>query len=170
MDKSVEDLATSALNRIEAAFGDNPPPAAMSDSKQLLDFEYDEVMSFEGMAWRDVVFDQVERYSGAIFWFSPEAFRYYLPGFLCAGLREGRCDANAYDALIGMLDRSPDPGLWDDFFLPRWPSLTDSELEAVAAWVEWLKAIQPDAFFHNTYERVQDTLDLLRQHRAAGGD
>ena len=123
---------------------------------------------YHGMRWRNVTFPQIERYPDAVFWLSPEAFRYYLPGFLVAGLRESRWDSNAYDSLIGMLNRSADPNLWDNFFLPRWPPLTVAEVEAVAAWAEWLQAVQPHGFRGNTYERVQTTLALLRQRRAAG--
>ena len=89
-------------------------------------------------------FDLVERAADAVFWFSPAAFCYYLPGFMLAGIRENRTDSNAYDALIGMLDRSPEPDYWDEFFLPRWTALSVAEIEAVSAWVEWLADREPD--------------------------
>jgi hypothetical protein len=122
-------------------------------------------MSFDGMHWRDVAFDQVEKNADAVFWFSPEAFCYYLPGLLAAGLKENRTDSNAYDALIGMLDRSPEPDHWDDFFAPRWPLLSDAEIEAVRAWVRWLESVYPELFPSNTSERVDDTLTLLQLAR-----
>ncbi len=153
------------MARIEAAFADRAPPSAMTDSKQLSDVEYAEVMSFAGLGWREVRFEQVERDADAVFWFAPEAFCYYLPGLLVAGLRENRHDSNAYDALIGMLDRSGNPDFWDDFFRPRWPLLTADEVEAVECWVDWLEAVQPDAFHANTYDRVRDTLRLLKEGR-----
>jgi len=159
--------AEAALDMIEAAFSDRAPPAAMTDSKQLSDAEYREVMSFHGMPWREVGFAQVAQFADAVFWFSPEAFCYFLPGFLAAGLRESRWDSNAYDAIIGCLDRSPEPAYWDDFFLPRWPRLSAAEVDAVAAWARWFEAVQPDAFHANTYERVQDTLALLKEKRGA---
>lgn len=134
----------------------------MTTSRQLSDIEYEEVMSFQGMTWQDIVFDQVDRNADAVFWFSPEAFCYYLPGFLAAGLRESRWDSNAYDALIGMLDRSSEPEYWDDFFVPRWPLLSIQEIDAVRSWACWLAAVLPDAFHTNTFERVDDTLTLLQ--------
>jgi hypothetical protein len=163
-------LATAALARIETAFADRAPPSVMSDSKQLSDVEYEEVMSFAGLRWQDVGFDQVMRQADAVFWFAPEAFCYYLPGLLTAGLRANRHDSNAYDALIGMLDRSPNPDYWDDFFAPRWPLLSADELDAVAAWVRWLRAVQPDAFHANTYDRVEETLRLLKERRGGVND
>jgi hypothetical protein len=155
-------LAATALDKIAEAFAHRAPPAVLTDSKQLSDFEYDEVMSFNGMRWQDITFSQIEQNPDAVFWFAPEAFCYYLPGILSAGLRENRCDTNAYDSLIGCLDRSPEPDYWDDFFLPRWTLLTVEETAAVAAWARWLEIVQPEAYHANTYDRVQDTLTLLK--------
>jgi len=154
--------ADVALKLIEAAFARRAPPAVMTDSLQLSDVEYAEVMAFDGLAWPEVTFAQVEAYADAVFWFAPEAFCYYLPGFLAAGLKEARWDTNAYDSLIGMLDRSPEPDYWDDFFRPRWTLLSAAETDAVAAWVRWFEAVQPDAFHDNTYERALATLALLK--------
>jgi hypothetical protein len=162
-----DDIAAAALARIEAAFNGRAAPEEMSDSMQLSDAEYDEVMAFAGMRWQDLGFDLVERNADAIFWFSPAAFAFYLPGFLAAGICEGRTDSNAYDAIVGMLDRSPEPDWWDDFFCPRWALLTTDELEAVAAWVDWLRREQADAFHPNSYDRARATLALLRD-RSAG--
>lgn len=163
MDRDTADAqAAVALDAIERAFARREPPSVVTDSMQLTPGEYVEVMSFDGMDWRNVTVEQVERCGDAVFWFSPEAFCYYLPGILAAGLKSRRSDLNAYDSLIGSLDRSPQPDYWDDFFLPRWPSLSGAEIDAVAAWVSWLEIAEPDQVFGNTYERVRDTLILLR--------
>ena len=160
--------AARALGLINDAFSNRARPLEMTDSKQLSDIEYAEVISFEGLNWQDVPFTQVEQCADAVFWFAPEAFCYYLPGIMAAGLRENRWDSNAYDSLIGCLDRSPEPKYWDDFFAPRWLLLTAAELDAVAAWVGWLELVMPDAFHGNSYERVHDTLNLLRELRGHG--
>ena len=162
MTDTPETLAATALTLIETAFADRPPPSEMTNSKQLSDVEYEEVTSFEGLRWQAVTFDQIEQNADAVFWFSPEAFCYYLPGFLAAGLKENRWDTNAYDALIGMLDRSPEPDYWDDLFVPRWPLLSVPEIDAVKSWLRWFESVLPEAFPSNTYERVDDTLTLLQ--------
>jgi hypothetical protein len=159
--------AARALELIALAFADRAPPSVMTDSKQLSDCEYEEVMSFEGRRWQDISFEQVQRSADAVFWFAPQAFCYYLPGIMAAGLKENRWESNAYDSLIGMLDRSPEPNFWDDFFLPRWTLLTLAEIEAVAAWAKWLEMVLPDAFYGNTYERVQETLRLLKERQSS---
>ena len=66
-----------------------------------------------------------------------------------------------------MLDRSARIEYWDDFFVERWPPLSRAQTQAVAAWVRWLEAVEPDAFFDNTYERVQQTLSLLQAERGS---
>jgi len=159
---SREAQAAIALDLINDAFANRTPPLEMTDSNQLSDSEYAEAMSFEGLHWQDVTFNLVEQNPDVVFWFAPEAFCYYLPGILAAGLKENRWESNAYDSLIMFLDRSPDPDSWDDFFLPRWPLLTVEEIDAVAAWARWLFIVQPAATFENSQERVQDTLTLLK--------
>ena len=156
-----ESQAAIALDLINDAFANRAPPSVLTDSKQLSDSEYAEAMSFQGLSWQDLTFAQVEQCPDAVFWFAPEAFCYYLPGILAAGLKENRWDSNAYGSLIGFLDRSPEPDYWDDFFLPRWTLLSVEEIEAVAAWARWLAIVQPDETHGNTYDRVQDTLTLL---------
>jgi hypothetical protein len=160
--ESRETLRARALQLVGSAFAGRGAPAVMTDSMQLSDIEYEEVMSFEGMRWEDVTFDHVQRDSDAVFWFAPEAFCYYLPGILMASLREDRLDANAYDSIVGMLDRSPEPAYWDDFFAPRWTLLSAPEADAVAAWLAWLEAVEPDAFHDNTHDRARETLRLLK--------
>ena len=105
--------AKVALGLVETAFAERAPPAVMTVSLQLSDAEYAEVMAFDGLVWPEVTFALAEANADAVFWFAPEAFCYYLPGLLAAGLKEHRWDSNAYDALIGMLDRSPVPDYWD---------------------------------------------------------
>ncbi len=162
------DLADAiALDQIRRSFASREAPTEITDSKQLSDIEYEEVMSFSALSWSEVSFDQIERNADAIFWFSPDAFCYYLPGFLSVGLRDQRTDSNAYDALIGMLDRSPEPEYWDDFFAPRFSQLSRPELRALAAWVDWLESQLPDGFHPGTYERVRVTLLFLEEARAS---
>lgn len=164
-------LAKRAINKLQTAFKKRTRPSLISDSLQLSDTEYGEVMSFAEMDWSDIEFDQIQQNADAVFWFAPETFCYFLPGFLVAGLRTGRTDTNAYDALIGMLDRSPEPAYWDDFFAPRWTLLSPQEIDAIGAWVEWFKFLEPECFPENTFERVLDTLELLKlewESRAQG--
>jgi hypothetical protein len=162
---SLTATAALALDLVEKGFAHRELPKVMTDSLQLSDIEFDEVMSFDKRDWRDIDFDLVERSADAVFWFAPEAFCYYLPGFLTAGLRANRTDTNAYDSLIGMLDRNSEPDYWDDFFRPRWILLSVEKIDAVSAWSRWLEEVDPVLAGGDVAQRVQDALTWLRWHR-----
>ena len=166
--KEIDDAAAVALQLVRGAFAGRAPPNEITDSKQLSDSEYEEVMSFEGLHWQDVSVDLVEQAPDAVFWFSPEAFCYYLPGVLSAGIGAGRSDLLYFDTLIGCLDRSPEPDYWDDFFYPRFTLLSPQEIDAVSAWARWMELVQPEGYHEFTYQRVQGTLELLRQRAIHG--
>ena len=61
--EAMKSQAAAALGLIERAFADRSPPTAMTDSLQLSDAEYAEVMSFQGLRWQDVTFEQVQQFS-----------------------------------------------------------------------------------------------------------
>jgi hypothetical protein len=166
--EAINRTATTALNLVQNAFAGRAPPKEITDSKQLSDTEYKEVMSFEGLKWREVSVALVEQAPDAVFWFSPEAFCYYLPGVISAGLSAGRSDLLYFDSLIGCLDRSPVPSYWDDFFYPRFTLLKPDEIDAVSSWARWMELVEPDGYHEFTYERVQGTLALLRQRAIRG--
>ena len=90
-------------------------PTLFLGSEQLAAHEVDDVMSFWGKPWSHVTGLQLEKHFEAIFWFTPEAFCYYLPGILSAGIQENKPGLIVNQSLVNMLDRSPDPTSWDDF-------------------------------------------------------
>ena len=45
--------ASHVLGLIEAAFGERAAPSAMTDSLQLSDAEYTEIMAFDGLVWQE---------------------------------------------------------------------------------------------------------------------
>ena len=51
-----------ARNLICVAFARRTLPSVLTDSKQLSDFEYEEVMAFQGVRWQDVTFAQIEKW------------------------------------------------------------------------------------------------------------
>jgi hypothetical protein len=62
--------AAVALGLIESAFAGRSAPSLMTDSLQLSDSEYAEVMSFQGLRWRGVTCAQIQQYSDSVSWFS----------------------------------------------------------------------------------------------------
>jgi hypothetical protein len=76
--KIVGDVNT--LRLIKEAFSHRCMPTLFLVSEEWAAHESDDVMSFWGKPWSCVTDSQLERHFDAIFWFTPEAFCYYLPG------------------------------------------------------------------------------------------
>ncbi len=152
----------SLLNALSEAFGERRRPETLIGSDQLSKDELAEVMSFSGKHWSEVTCETLAENHGAVFWFSPEAFCFYLPGILSCGVAAERPDLLAYDAILGMLDRSPEPAYWDDFFLARWPLLGVEECAACQAWLRWLASVGADLHRESSVFRALETLDLLK--------
>jgi len=157
----------NALRLIEEAFGHRRMPGLFLVSEKLAAHEFADVISFLGIPWSSVTGLQLEEHFEAISWFTPEAFCYYLPGILSAGIRENKPWLMMNHSLINMLDRSPDPASWDDVFLARWPQLTAKECEAMQAWVLWLSSLEDGSYWEGSLSRAFDTLELLRQRTSA---
>lgn len=142
-------------------------PTLFLVSEQLAVHEHDDVMSFWGKAWSCVTGSQLEKHFEAIFWFTPEAFCYYLPGIFTVGIQENKPWLIVNHSLVNMLDRSTDPSSWDDFFVARWSQLTARECEATQGWVLWLSSFNDSSYSESSLARAFDTLDLLRQRAKA---
>lgn len=148
------------LIRIATAFSARVSPAAVVEIVHPGTHEYDEALHFQGRDWREITCDEWASYSDAIYAFSPPAFCYFLPGMLSAAIREDKADLLITDALINMLDRSPNRETWDSFFVERWPLLTTAECRAVQQWILWL-ADQPAKFDDDSLTRSYETLEIL---------
>lgn len=124
--------------------------------------EYEEARLFKGKDWRVLDTFFLKENSDAIYAFTPEAFCYYLPAFLIAGMDRGQDGYFLADSVIRMLDRSPNPEFWDEFFLKRWCALREAECLAVQEWLVYLSesAEGRDA---EDLSRSFDTMQLLAQ-------
>jgi hypothetical protein len=153
----------NTINLIEDAFSHRRMPSVFLLSERLAADECASVISFLGKPWSSVTGLQLEQHFDAIFWFTPEAFCYYLPGIFTAGINENNPSLIVNHSLVNMLDRSPDTGSWDDFFVARWPRLTPRECEATQAWILWLSTFEDISYADSSLGRAFDTLELLRR-------
>jgi len=74
---------------IETAFADVPYPGDdnIADHQDCL--ECDEVRAFfRGKSWRDLKFPELRDYSQSLPLFTPQAFHYFLPGYLLATMND----------------------------------------------------------------------------------
>jgi hypothetical protein len=124
--------------------------------------EYEEARQYNGKDWRELDAAFLKKNSDAIYAFTPEAFCYYLPAYLIAGMGRGQDATFLAGLVVGMLDRSPNPDFWDEFFLTRWCALREQECLAVQEWLVYLSesAEGRDA---DDLSRSFDTMQLLAQ-------
>lgn len=123
--------------------------------------EYLEAMNFHGLSWEVMDSDFLVKNSDALYAFTPEAFCYYLPAFLVHGFEHLQSPPVYVDAILGMLDRSPNPDLWDDSFRRRWTLLQVDECRALERWILALSECSEGTFDQSTIDRSFDTVQLL---------
>jgi len=125
------------LTEFEKKFNNIIKPDSITSSEQLSHDERSEVMAFSELSWRDIDCKLLEKHFEVINWFSPAAFRYFLPGICYAGIRENKPELLIYDSIIDMLDRSQNIDYWDDFFLQRWTLFNSTQCDVLQEWVCW---------------------------------
>jgi hypothetical protein len=131
--------------------------------------DVEETLWFTGRDWRTLTWtDWRDRYD-AIFFLSPEAFAYYLQSLLCLTAENPADSLLAAEAVIHALDRSPTTDGWDDFFRPRYTTLTPAELDCLEHWL--LLLCESPAYRSygaaqggpgDTFGRATDTVSLLK--------
>lgn len=103
------------IRAIETAFATTPYPG---DDNIGQSHEIDSVTkAFKGKSWRDVSMKLAFDYRGELSYFTPNAFRFYLPGFMIAVLQH----PEAVDTLpTNLILRLTPPEAFED----RWPRAT----------------------------------------------
>lgn len=153
------------IKSIKDAFNTRPMPHLFNVPKQLATHEYQDISEIVGKHWSTLEGSFLEKNFESIFWLSPEAFCYYLPGILSASIQEDNPNLIINRSIISMLDRSSDTGLWDDFFTERWLLLSEEECSAVQQWILWLLNHEDSPFDDSSLSRAFDTLSLLKKHQ-----
>ncbi|ALL67780.1 hypothetical protein K788_00005900 [Paraburkholderia caribensis MBA4] len=161
---------TDLLENIKSAFGWRTKPIEISCSLQLTDDEVSEVEALGKLTWEQTSSELWEKNSGAVSWFSPMAFCYYLPGILKCSIVDRTTGLIVVHSIMSMLDRSPNPEWWDDFFLKRWPLLTNGECKVMQEWLFWISALNNSDFDDSSIERALETMQLLIDKRAITGE
>ncbi|MEZ0260601.1 MAG: DUF6714 family protein [Alphaproteobacteria bacterium] len=161
MQEDIEALLTF----IAEAFKDRAMPETVIKAESPDSDLYEDAQEFTGKAWQQITCAELQQYYDAIFGFSPEAFRYFLPGIYCAGIRENQPNLIVNSSLVSCLDRGNAPNSWDDFFAKRWPQLSPKECEATQKWLLWLSDC--GACEDIALSRAFDTLNILANQKGA---
>ena len=148
--------------QIEAAFAMRRCPAMLVEPRSPVTPEQHDAIWFEGRHWREVAWQDWQSHPDAFYSFVPEAFVFYLPSVLIGAMTAPNCELLAADALIGMLDRSPDPYHWDVFMTARLVGLEPAEYEVLKAWL-LSRSEEVETSDEDSLTRAYETIDLLAQ-------
>ncbi|MBJ9655201.1 MULTISPECIES: hypothetical protein [Burkholderia] len=163
-----EDEVMSQLAfKIFEAFGWRKKPDILIGSSELTCDEVDGVHAIGAYEWGETTGDLWEKYNDALSWFSPEAFCYYIPGVMVSSINDNEPNLIVVNNLVGMLDRTPNPSWWDDFFVERWPLLTTKECGVLKEWLAWLSSFENSSIDKNSFYRALETVDLLISRNTA---
>ena len=151
--------AAELAELIRAAFAATPPPAPddLSGSAQGSEpFEY--AVEFRGRDWRTLSVEFLGRHGAALSFFSPAAFRYYLPAYLTRHLAGAQWSADPVFALthgFSADDKGGDEDFdWEALARRKFAVFAPSERAAVAAFLAHCDA-------HDSFEdpRIREALD-----------
>ncbi len=155
-----ETLTMNLRNQIDAAFAHRERPSKLVESRLPITPEQRDALWFADHHWRDIGWQDWQHHPDAFYAFLPEAFVFYLPSILIAAMEAPQGQLLAADALIGMLDRSPEPYHWDAFIAARLIGLEPAEYEAIKAWVLTRSGVV-GVHDEDSLTRAYETVDLL---------
>jgi hypothetical protein len=130
---------------IEAAFADAPYPG--DDNINLSEHfgaAEDMIRCFKGRQWTEISAEELSDQRFAIFHFTPEAFRFFLPAYMRANLLVGpEVMDTAWELTFGSL-APPEEGDTEGAvrYMARMEKLTPAERAAVRAYVDLYVAIE----------------------------
>ena len=148
-------------SRIERAFAHRQKPKVVVVLHGRADGDDEDALWFADRDWREISSKNWNDHYSACFRFTPEAYRYYLPSILSHVARNPEAALLAADALLGILDRSPNIDWWDQFLLDRLFGLKDEEYDAIKDWLLMLSGRRN--FNEDTLTRAFETVDLLQR-------
>lgn len=111
---------------------------------------------FAGTKWRDHDVTELRAHVSALSFFTPKAFRCYLPAFLVASIAEpGKADVIPEHVIVG-LERACQRRE------ERWQAFSTEERRVIAKWIEWYRdRIYPHDERRTKQRRERDELSAL---------
>ena len=122
--------------------------------------EYEEQLRYQGLRWDQLSKDLVEMTWDAFHLFSSEAFRYFLPGTFCLGLRENDAELLVFLGLVTQLDIKAGRDL-SRHTRARWGGYTPPQYIALRAGFQWVFE-EDSSFTEKERIAVFRTLDRLQ--------
>jgi hypothetical protein len=138
--------------RLDKAFANVPRPGDEPLASSSRPEECEDTEPFRGKIWQELGLNFLERHRNALFWFTPQAFCYYLPAFLNEGLVVPYPDYVV--SILNLLSPTENGQAWR-FREERWRRLTPPQIEHCE---EWLTALlvqaKPGGVFEEEVNRA----------------
>lgn len=94
--------------------------------------------AFKGKRWEEVPLPVLDYHYSSLSFFSPEAYRYYLPAFLLASVLSYRAAGMVPGATVFSLTAPRTQGKIMDWFLERIRGLTPSQKAVIKEFLEFM--------------------------------
>ena len=132
------------------------------------DYEADEVhRNFVGRHWESFTRQELLDNYTALFFFTPQAFHYYLPAYLIASMDQ-LCYGDAL-ANATMYSLSPHEGIHEEmesqFFLERINLLDIHQFDATTDTIKYILETFPEYFFEDAGRKLSDFWHLRSDQR-----
>lgn len=160
-----ETFTMTLREQIAEAFAHRRKPAQLVEARIPVTPEQRDALWFAGRHWRDIEWKDWSSHSDAFYSFVPEAFLFYLPSILIGAHDAPGKQLQPVDALIGVLDRSPEVYHWDAFITNRLLGLESSEYEALKAWILSRSGVL-GSHDEDSLTRAYETVELLARETA----
>jgi len=138
--------------QIERAFERTPAPQGrlvetLFDDEGVSDY-------FRGRTWRGHAVKDLRYHEVALSFFTPEAFRYFLPAFMLASIDDPEAADVIPDGILFHLSAPDDPHQWG-----RVVQFEPAECDAIAAFLWWLA----DQYNAGQIEKALEGLERAKQ-------
>jgi hypothetical protein len=123
------------------------------------DEAYEESQQFWGRDWRTLEPDFLATYRDVLFWFTPQAFHYYLPAFLTIPVATDDETPIYVVTILQLLRAIAKPS----FCRERWRMLDDGQVAVLHDWLRWLLTkAPPSGVFH---DEITEAIAVIQTRR-----
>jgi hypothetical protein len=142
---------------IEESFRDIPYPgdSSLVVIRNEFDLERREILeAFAGKHWTTLRLGFLRYHHQSIFFFTPAAYRFYLPAYLLVSVLSYDKAGNIPGSVVFSLTAPEEPGPDMDRFLSRMGGFTTTQKSTIAAFLEFLLAEHSGSFPGNELNLV----------------
>jgi hypothetical protein len=181
-------MTQEVIDYLKQSFPMKPVPTQVLREKAMAtSLERAEAEAYKGKKWNELTVAFIKGNNDAYFEFPEITYRYYLPGFLYAGIKENNRELPIYEifqyhfcefhnAQLSQRNQQEfhlDLSQIKSTTLARWVGYTEQQYDAIRLWFDWLLAensafrdrydppeyILPNSFIFNVLKYFKESFD-----------